>query len=214
MPLDFEHTTDDPTKTARPALAHVAEDGRVHPLDEHLAGTAQRASRFAAEFGCAGWGYLAGLWHDLGKYSPDFQRKIHVAAGQDAHLEAKARVDHSTAGAIHAVDRFGPLGRILAYAVAGHHAGLPDWTSDATGGAALEVRLRNTTLLEAAKTGWFRQRSSSTRCQPKSRHQVQTLPFGSECSSRASWTLTSWTPKRSSIPRKRLCAASTRRCMN
>jgi CRISPR-associated endonuclease/helicase Cas3 len=153
MPLDFEHTTDDPTKTARPALAHVAEDGRVHPLDEHLAGTAQRASRFAAEFGCAGWGYLAGLWHDLGKYSPDFQRKIHVAAGQDAHLEAKARVDHSTAGAIHAVDRFGPLGRILAYAVAGHHAGLPDWTSDATGGAALEARLRNRVLLEAANSG-------------------------------------------------------------
>lgn len=153
MAPDFAHNTDEQAKTGRPALAHVAEDGRVHPLDEHLEGTAQRASQFAAEFGCAGWGYVAGLWHDLGKYSPDFQRKIRAAAGQDAHLEAKARVDHSTAGALHAVDRLGPLGRILAYVAAGHHAGLPDWAADETGGAALEVRLRNTALLETAKSG-------------------------------------------------------------
>jgi CRISPR-associated endonuclease/helicase Cas3 len=134
-------------------LAHVADDGRVHLLAEHLRGTAERAEHFAAEFGCAGWGYVAGLWHDLGKYSPDFQRKIRAAAGQDAHLEAKAQVDHSTAGALHAVDRLGPLGRILAYVAAGHHAGLPDWTADETGGAALEIRLRNRPLLDAAKTG-------------------------------------------------------------
>jgi len=88
MPPDFAHSTDAQTNTAGPALAHVAGYGRVHPLDEHLMGTAQRASRFAAEFGCPGWGFLAGLWHDLGKYSPDFQRKIHAAAGEDAHLEA------------------------------------------------------------------------------------------------------------------------------
>ena len=134
-------------------LAHVADDGRVHPLAEHLYGTAERAEQFAAEFGCAGWGYLAGLWHDMGKYSPDFQRKIHAAAGQDAHLEAKARVDHSTAGALHAVDHFGPIGRILAYLAAGHHAGLPDWTADGTGGEALEIRLRNRPLLDAARAG-------------------------------------------------------------
>lgn len=134
-------------------LAHVAEDGRVHLLGDHLGGTAQKAAAFATEFGCSGWGYVAGLWHDLGKYSPDFQRKIRAAAGQDAHLEAKVRVDHSTAGALHAIDRLGRLGRILAYAAAGHHAGLPDWTADETGGASLEVRLRNTVLLEAAKSG-------------------------------------------------------------
>ncbi len=152
MAPGFEYGRDEQAKTARAALAHVAEDGRIHPLEEHLEGTARRASRFAAEFGCASWGYLAGLWHDLGKYSPDFQRKIHAASGENAHLEAKTRVDHSTAGALHAVDRFGSLGRILAYLAAGHHAGLPDWTADETGGAALEIRLRNRSLLDAAKT--------------------------------------------------------------
>ena len=57
-------------------IAHVVEDGRVHLLSDHLHGTAERAAKFAADFGCARWGRLAGLWHDLGKYSDDFQRYI------------------------------------------------------------------------------------------------------------------------------------------
>ncbi|GAB4487826.1 MAG: CRISPR-associated helicase Cas3' [Thermodesulfovibrionales bacterium] len=129
-------------------IAHVSEDGRVHPLREHLEGTAKLAAEFAAEFGAAGWGRLAGLWHDLGKYSPAFQKKIHAAAeGPDAHLEAKARVDHSSAGALHAVSRFSIPGRILAYLTAGHHAGLADWHADETGPKALSQRLLRTTLL-------------------------------------------------------------------
>lgn len=48
-------------------IAHIADDGREHGLYEHLVGTAQKASEFAGELGCSEWGYLAGLWHDLGK---------------------------------------------------------------------------------------------------------------------------------------------------
>lgn len=44
-------------------IAHVAEDGRKHPLSEHLEGTARLAEQFAAEFGCGEWCRLAGLWH-------------------------------------------------------------------------------------------------------------------------------------------------------
>ncbi len=40
-----------------------------HLLDEHLKDTAELAAAFAAEFGCSEWGRLAGVWHDLGKYS-------------------------------------------------------------------------------------------------------------------------------------------------
>jgi CRISPR-associated endonuclease/helicase Cas3 len=43
-------------------IAHVAEDGRVHGLEEHLRGTAEMAAGFAGEFGCVEWGRLAGLW--------------------------------------------------------------------------------------------------------------------------------------------------------
>ena len=40
---------------------------------------------------------------------------------------ALASVDHSTAGAIHAIDCTKGPGRVWAYLIAGHHAGLPDW---------------------------------------------------------------------------------------
>ncbi len=50
-------------------------------------------------------------------------------------------IDHSTAGAIHAIRQFGAHGRILAYLIAGHHAGLPDWSAADTQGKALSIRL-------------------------------------------------------------------------
>lgn len=82
-------------------MAHVDEDGRIHALHDHLLGTAKKASIMAAEFGCGEWGYLAGLWHDIGKYSEDFQKIIHAASGLDAQLEAKlGRVDDLTAGSV------------------------------------------------------------------------------------------------------------------
>ena len=127
------------------ALAHVRQgDGGVwheHFLDEHLRSVAVMAADFATDFESADWAHTAGLWHDLGKYSTEFQQYIRSVSGYDAHIEAPGRVDHSTAGAIHAVRQFGAHGRILAYLIAGHHAGLPDWHSAETGGKALSIRL-------------------------------------------------------------------------
>src|SRR5208283_539566 len=113
----------------------ITVDRRTHTLREHLTQTAQRAALFASAFGFGQWGWLCGLWHDLGKYSEAFQKKLRAAAGDDAHLEARAQVDHSTAGALYAVERFGTRGRLLAYTAAGHHAGLTDWEADFTGQA-------------------------------------------------------------------------------
>ena len=77
---------------------------------------------------------------DLGKYAREFQAYLLTQNGFEAHLETTSRVDHSTAGAQHAAQTLGPIGKILAYCIAGHHGGLPD----ATGGgaaAALDQRL-------------------------------------------------------------------------
>jgi CRISPR-associated endonuclease/helicase Cas3 len=116
-------TTSDP-------IAHKSDDGRTQGLHDHLAGTAERSAAFASLFGSSEWGYLAGLWHDLGKYSVEFQRKIQAVGGENAHIEATARVDHSTAGAQHATKCLGgPSGKVLAYIIAGHHAGVPDGIS-------------------------------------------------------------------------------------
>ncbi len=133
-------------------IAHLAEDGRCHTLYDHLTGTAERAAEMAGEFGCSDWGRLAGLWHDLGKYSEDFQRMIRATSWMEAHIETKARVDHSTAGGIYAVEQFGKIGHIPAYLISGHHAGLPDWQSETEGRRALAQRIQKTELLQKTLT--------------------------------------------------------------
>lgn len=135
-------------------LAHVRRDGEnfaTHDLGEHLLGVGQRAGEYARAFGSGDWAGIAGLWHDLGKYSAEFQRRIKSVSGYEAHLEGQAgRVDHSTAGAQYAIQEFGLHGRILAYLIAGHHAGLPDWHTSDTPGRALKVRLDDGSHLERA----------------------------------------------------------------
>ena len=92
------------------------------------------------------WGKLLAIWHDIGKYSKEFQTYLHRANAQlerlgDAHrAEVAGKVDHSTAAAQLAVDRFGLSGRAIAYPLAGHHAGLPDW-DDGISQSGLRQRL-------------------------------------------------------------------------
>ena len=96
-------------------------------LEDHLKNVAEMAKGFAEEFGAGEWGYLAGLWHDLGKYSQEFQTRLQALSDPDAHIEAKpGRPDHSTAGAQHVYSILKDKGKMIAYAIAGHHAGLPD----------------------------------------------------------------------------------------
>lgn len=126
-------------------LAHVSDEGDEHCLDEHLRETARLSGEFAAVFGCGEWGRLAGLWHDLGKYTERFQKYIRSVNDPNAHV-GKNGGDHSTAGALHALEMLGPLGLIFAYPIAGHHAGLPDWNEG--GMASLAQRLQQKELLE------------------------------------------------------------------
>ncbi len=139
-------------------LAHVKEiaEGQYeeHWLEEHLTKVGKLCSKFASEFGSGDWAYLAGIWHDLGKYSADFQKRIKQASGYDAaaHIEtAPGKVNHSSAGAIYAVEKLKTHGRILAYMIAGHHAGLPDWSKiEASTGGVLGERLQDHKLLDDA----------------------------------------------------------------
>ncbi|TMV87696.1 CRISPR-associated endonuclease Cas3'' [Thioclava sp. BHET1] len=101
-------------------------------LDDHLAQTALRAAVNGRKLGLEQAARLAGKLHDFGKFDPAFQRRL---AG------ASERVDHSTAGGWLLRQRApAPLGAIaetLAYAILGHHAGLPDATGSA---AAMSAR--------------------------------------------------------------------------
>ncbi|MBP3721808.1 MAG: hypothetical protein J6I62_00965 [Selenomonadaceae bacterium] len=51
-------------------LAHINhEDEREQKLIDHLQGTAKLSECFAAAFDEGNFGRLAGLYHDIGKYS-------------------------------------------------------------------------------------------------------------------------------------------------
>jgi len=141
-------------------IAHVRPvlDGgfALHPLEEHLWEVARLARGFADPFGNGDWAGLAGLWHDLGKYKADFQEYIRDRSGferDEADEGGPGKVDHTAAGAIHAVERMGPTGRILAYLIAGHHSGLPDWIKDEATGRGLQERLSDRSHLEQALQG-------------------------------------------------------------
>jgi len=104
-------------------IAHTSDDGRGQPLAEHLRNTAEKAGEFAAVFGAEKWGRAAGFLHDDGKAVDAFQRRVRGA---------NIRVDHSTPGAKYAYNNLTASkgsGKLLAYCIAGHHAGLPDGSS-------------------------------------------------------------------------------------
>lgn len=109
------------------------------PLASHLSNVGRMAGERASIFGLDRMSKAAGLLHDLGKYTDEFQRRI---AG-DA-----IRADHSTHGAIQAIEHYGNLGQLLAYGIAGHHAGLANGKEGEEVGerTVLHTRLRGTGL--------------------------------------------------------------------
>jgi len=126
--------------------AHTLEDKGIEewqPLIDHLDRVATLAAAHSAAFDSAGWGELAGKWHDLGKYAPDFQAYLRSFSDDPEVRDASVldgrpgRVDHSLAGAVQVLERC--AGRLtgpdrdelpaaeaaLAMVIAGHHSGLP-----------------------------------------------------------------------------------------
>ena len=125
-------------------------DGRPpeewQPLEKHLEDVAKKAEASAAKFHSADWAWNAAWLHDIGKAADEFQAYLLRENGlDDAEYDGvgNSRVNHSSAGASFAEEKLGPMvGRTLAYLVAGHHAGLPDWFESDTGRAALRIRLQ------------------------------------------------------------------------
>lgn len=117
-----------------------------HRLEDHLRAVAERAEQFAAKFDSGRWGYYAGLWHDLGKFSHAFQQMLREAAAEVESESPRARVNHSSAGALRAMQALGDDGFPLAAIIAGHHAGLADMHS-------LKRRLTEHQHLRAAEEG-------------------------------------------------------------
>ena len=103
-----------------PYFAHStssADQSDWQLLASHLLDTGAAAASRARPFGAQGLAELAGRLHDLGKYTGAFQKRL---CGETP------KVDHATWGARIARQRYGQLGTLIAYGIAGHHAGLAD----------------------------------------------------------------------------------------
>jgi CRISPR-associated endonuclease/helicase Cas3 len=109
-------------------------------LIDHLINTSRLAEKFGMDAGISELARTAAILHDIGKYSRAFQ----------ARLEGSShKVDHATAGARTAIELFNKtdvekwIATMLAYCIAGHHSGLPNYGSaiDVEGDGTLLSRL-------------------------------------------------------------------------
>ena len=120
--------------------AHSAQDklGNLLPyehwqtLQSHLVNVGEMVAEFARVFGAQEIACQTGQLHDLGKYSEPFDRRLHGGSS----------VDHATAGAKIAVERWGnAIGKLMAFCIAGHHAGLANGNGEGDNRRTLKHRL-------------------------------------------------------------------------
>ena len=101
-------------------------------LQSHSVNVGEIAAEFARVFGAQEIAYQTGQLHDLGKYSEPFNQRLHGGPS----------VDHATAGAKVAIERWGNvIGKLMAFCIAGHHAGLANGNGEGDNRRTLKQRL-------------------------------------------------------------------------
>ncbi|WP_340002199.1 CRISPR-associated helicase Cas3' [Oceanobacillus sp. FSL K6-0127] len=121
-------------------IAHVREsDNKIQTVQEHLLGVKRLAETFGEKLGLKHVSGLAGLLHDLGKYTDTFQKYINqVAFHPESNEMKRGDVDHSTAGGKLLFSMFHNqessaheklLAEIVGNTIISHHSNLHDYIS-------------------------------------------------------------------------------------
>lgn len=114
--------------------AHSAENKPYEDwqtMRSHAHKVGDKAAEFAIFFDAQEMARYTDQLHDLGKYTPQFNRRLHGGPS----------VDHATAGAKIALERWGLPGKLMAFCIAGHHAGLANGDGEGDGRRTLKQRL-------------------------------------------------------------------------
>lgn len=113
-------------------ISHLYQDKNdghwvIQSNEEHIAGVAELASRFANEFGMPSWGKILGILHDKGKESNAFQQHIKKNSGYEPDAKVKGDYCHAYVGGIIARKLYGrSFDNFLANQIVSHHTGLHD----------------------------------------------------------------------------------------
>lgn len=100
-------------------IAHTKNAlGKRHDLIDHLRTVADLAAEYAGQFGADELARYLGLWHDVGKFNPEFQDYL-LRCETDPSAKGTGP-DHKAAGSEIAMQHLG----LLALLVQGHHGGL------------------------------------------------------------------------------------------
>lgn len=92
------------------------------PLREHIELVANLAGTYAAPFGAGQEAHLAGLFHDLGKYTECFLRRL---------KNEISGLDHWSPGSLAVLYRYKQKAIAAALAIHGHHTGLQEGSAEA-----------------------------------------------------------------------------------
>ncbi len=125
QPLD--EVTESLGEEATHLYAHSANtQGERQLLVDHLRNVANLAGDLASPFGGGDLAFLAGLWHDVGKADPSWQRRL-VECEQGER--DRVGLDHKCAGVLLEEEAFGDAGWI-GFLIHAHHGGLKDRVRD------------------------------------------------------------------------------------
>ncbi|GJM77192.1 hypothetical protein HMSSN036_94080 [Paenibacillus macerans] len=147
-------------------IAHIRQsDGKIQTVEEHAREVKELCEQYGAKIGVAHLAGLAGLLHDMGKYTAEFKNYIQEAVANPEAPPRKGSVDHSTAGgrlvyeryhrtASSVIDKF--AAEWIANCVISHHQGLRDFVEPNASSPFLErVEKKALNEYEQAKQKFF-----------------------------------------------------------
>ncbi|GKU82019.1 CRISPR-associated helicase Cas3' [Niallia sp. NCCP-28] len=147
-------------------IAHIREsDRKIQTVEEHLLGVRSIAETLGAKLEVKHVAGLAGMLHDLGKYTNEFRTYILEAVNNPDAPPKRGSVDHSTAGGKILYELFhtkqiteykGKLAEIVGNAIISHHSYLKDYLNDELESNYLKrVREKDLPEFELSKQKFF-----------------------------------------------------------
>lgn len=147
-------------------IAHIREsDKQIQTVQEHLLGAKELAELYGKKIGIKHLAGLAGMLHDMGKYTNEFREYISEAVNNPDSSPKRGSVDHSTAGGKLLYMLFHSKGNtpykiiiaeIVGNAIISHHAYLQDFLNPESESDYLKrVRYKELAEFELARKCFF-----------------------------------------------------------